>query len=78
MSRKYLLACGILSSLIYVTADIPGALSEGWTINETMHSVFTGITVVMFVTSMMYAAHAAGANFLAYSMFAMGGHHAVR
>jgi hypothetical protein len=39
-----------------------------WTINETMHSVLTAITVVMFVTSMVYAAHAAGRKFLAYSI----------
>ena len=40
----------------------------GWTINETMHSVFTGITVLMFVTSMVYAAHAAGRKFFIYSI----------
>lgn len=146
MSRKFLLACGIVSSLLYVTTDIVGALQwdgysyihqtiselaaigapsrplagalflayglllipfsfgffasasgnrnlriaaiafagvpvigfvsslfpihvrgTGWTINETMHSVFTAITVVMFVTSMVYAAHAAGRKFFVYS-----------
>ena len=147
MARKVLLACGVLSSLLYVATDIIGArqwsgysyvdqtISElaaigapsrplaailfliyglllipfsagflasaggdrnlriaaiafagvplagfvssffpihvrgtAWTINETMHSILTGITVVMFVTSMAYAAHAAGRKFLAYSI----------
>lgn len=40
----------------------------GWTVNETMHSILTGMTVVMFVTSMVFAAHAAGRKFFIYSI----------
>lgn len=145
--RKILLACGVLSSLLYVTTDVLGALmwdgysyinqtiselaaigapsrpvtavlfliyglllipfaagfvasagedrrlrraafafaavpllgvvsaffpihvrGNDWTLNETMHSVFTAVTVVLFITSMLLAAHAAGAKFFAYSI----------
>ena len=147
MSRKLLLACGIVSSMLYVATDIVGArlwdgysyidqtISElaaidapsrpvaaalfmvyglllipfaagflasagrsrnlriaaiafagipivgmissffpihvrggDWTINETMHSVLTAITVVLILTSMTFAARAAGRRFFLYSV----------
>jgi hypothetical protein len=81
--RTILLACGILSSLLYVATDLLGGMSyEGysmapysalhvrgaeWTISDTLHIVVTSVMVLSILLAVGFDAVALGPRFLRYS-----------
>jgi hypothetical protein len=67
--RRSANAIGVIGWIGVVAAFFPiHVRGAAWTINETMHSVLTGITVLVIIGAMIFAAQAGGRRFRHYSI----------